>query len=81
MPWPFDAEQWVDIPDSSMIKSVGTKGDYLIVTFKKGGATYRYSGLAFEFESLIHAESVGGYFHKNIREQPCQRLRDEWPDE
>ena len=81
MPWPFDAEQWVDIPDSSLIKSVGTRGDYLIVTFKKGAVSYRYPAMAHEFDSLIHAESVGSYFHKNIRECACQRLRDEWPDE
>jgi hypothetical protein len=77
---PFDADQWVEV-NSSLIKAVGTKGDYLIVSFKKGGAVYRYPGLAFEFDHLIHAESVGSYFHKHVREQSCQRLRDEWPDE
>lgn len=66
--------------DSSNIKEVGTVDDYLVVVFRTG-ATYRYPGLASEMDELVAAQSIGRYFAKNIRHQPCERLSlDDWPD-
>ena len=76
---PYDADIWVEV-SSSLITAVGTRGDDLIVQFK-GGKCYRYPKTAFEFDSLTHAESVGKYFHANVRSLPSQRLGIDWPDE
>jgi hypothetical protein len=77
MSFPFEADQWVEV-DSSLIKAVGSRGNDLIVEFK-GHERYRYPGLACEFEPLVHAESVGKYFHQNVRAQASQRLGLTWP--
>jgi len=76
---PFDADVWVEV-ESSLVKGVGTRDTYLIVEFKNGDF-YRYPGLAFEFDPLVHAESVGKYFHANVRKQHSQRLGSDWPEE
>jgi hypothetical protein len=77
---PYDAKRWHEITDSSMIKSVGSRGKDLIVEFHSGDF-YAYPGLADEVDSLLAAESVGKYFHQQIRHQPCLKLGLEWPDE
>jgi hypothetical protein len=63
---------------SSNLSSVGydeaTKT--LEITFHKGG-TYQYSGVpASVYQSLIHANSVGSYFHDNIKDvYPTRKIR------
>ena len=77
---PYDANRWHEITDSSMIKSVGSRGKDLIVEFHSGDF-YVYPGLAEEVDSLLAAESVGKYFHQQIRAMSCVKLGLEWPDE
>jgi len=67
--------------DSSHITAIGTRDDYLIIQFKNG-TLYRYPSMAQHYEDLISAESIGKYFHQNVRHQACERLREEeWPEE
>ena len=60
-----DLDNWADV-DSSMIVGVGTLGDDLLVKFKNGDF-YLYVGLSNEYNSLVSSESVGKYFHADIR--------------
>jgi hypothetical protein len=76
----FEVDSWTSVK-SANLAAVGTRDDYLIVQFRNG-EIYRYPGLAYEFGPLTAAESVGKYFHKEIRHQPCQKLsKKEWPEE
>lgn len=79
---PLDADQWQEV-DSSNIEAVGTKDDYLIVQFKKGGEVYRYAGLADMFDDLVAAPSAGKFFAKEIRSISLgERLSlGEWPED
>lgn len=79
MTFPFEAERWEEV-ESSLIRAVGVRGHDLIVEFK-GHERYRYPGLAHELAPLLAAESVGRYFHQNVRSQPSQRLGLTWPDD
>jgi len=80
---PYEADNWEEV-ESTNIAAVGSRDRYLIVKFLKGGVAYRYSGAASEFEALIHAESVGRYFAKEIKPQyGCEKLPSEesgWPE-
>jgi hypothetical protein len=69
--------------ESSNILEVGTKGDWLVVKFKKGGQIYRYSGFAYLFDDLVSAQSVGKLFNKEVLSvTKGQRLNlGEWPDD
>jgi hypothetical protein len=72
-------DNWEEVT-SSNIKAVGTKGHYLIVEFNDG-SVYRYPELAIEFPNLTGADSVGRYFHANIRHEPNEKLpHGEWPE-
>ena len=53
---------------SSMIKAIGTKGEALFVLFNNG-ALYRYEDAADEFYLLLQAESIGTFFHNNVRDR------------
>lgn len=75
---PFGAEEWHEV-DSSMIKAVGTLDGDLIVLFRNDDA-YCYPGLAHEVIQLLSTDSVGKYFHKEIRDQHCTRLQRELSD-
>lgn len=76
----LNPDQWEEV-NSSHILSIGTRDDYLIVQFKNG-LIYRYPGMAERYPELLSAGSVGKYFHQNIRNESCERLRDgEWPEE
>lgn len=76
----FEVDQWLEV-SSSNLAAAGTKDDFLIIQFRNGDL-YRYPNLAQEFETLITAESVGKYFHQEIRHQSCQKLnKGEWPEE
>jgi len=76
----FETDLWLEV-NSSLVVAVGTVGDFLVVQFRNGDI-YRYPDMAGEYESLVTAESVGKYFHQEIRSQPCQKLtRGEWPTE
>ncbi len=55
--------------ESSNILEVGydQDGEVLYITFKSGD-TYTYDIVPFDvYQSLMDAESIGSYFHKNIR--------------
>ena len=54
---------------SASLAHIGHHGDTLRVTFGSG-KTYDYEGVTAEqFEALSKAESVGGYFQKQIRDK------------
>lgn len=72
---PFEANEWSEV-ESSHILAIGTRDDDLIVQFKNGSA-YLYPGLACHYPLLLSAESIGKYFHKEIRHQSSQRLQSE----
>ena len=78
----FDAERWNEIDDSSMIKALGAKEGFLIVQFYTNNAVYRYRDAAHHMDELLAAESVGKYFHENVREQYIGQILygDEWPE-
>ena len=76
----FDVDNSVSI-NSSMIKSVGTRDHFLIVEFKNGDI-YRYPHMAHEYSNLTSADSVGKYFHANIRAELNEKLsQGEWPED
>lgn len=73
-------DQWEEV-NSSHITAIGTRDDYLIVQFRNG-TIYRYPNLASHYTEIISAESIGKYFHQNVRHESSERLRDEeWPEE
>jgi hypothetical protein len=60
----------VEITNSSTIQNISY--DFLTenvdITFKSG-AVYRFCGIPYElFSEMKKAESVGSYFHKNIKQ-------------
>lgn len=61
--------------ESSNLAKVGWQDETLVVQFKRGHM-YRYSGVPLQvYNDLVDAESVGGYFSKNIaREYPYATL-------
>lgn len=75
----LDLELLTDV-ESSHIRAVGVRDDYLVVQFKSG-AVYRYPDIGHLFDDLVGADSIGKYFHSEIRDRSCQRLRGEWPEE
>jgi hypothetical protein len=73
-------DRWTPVL-SSMISAVGVKDSFLVVEFQNGDF-YRYPDGAEHFSPLVLAESIGKYFHQNVRSLPAQRLtRGEWPEE
>lgn len=54
--------------DSSMIDAIGVYATELYVQFSNG-AWYRAEGAADEYEPMLDADSVGSYWHKNIKKQ------------
>src|ERR1035437_222240 len=57
--------------DSKLLKDATFYPDtkVLDVTFKTNNEIYRYAGVPEKvYEGLVHAESKGGYFLKNIRD-------------
>lgn len=81
MAHPLDADQWEEVK-SSNIAAVGTKGDWLIVKFRKNGAVYRYAGYADLFGDLTSSVSVGKLFNQEVLSHTRgERLSlEEWPD-
>jgi len=75
----YNLDEYVEV-NSSLIVGVGVKGNYLVVAFKKG-TVYRYPDCAVYFADLTSAESVGKFFHQNIRNQQYEKLTNIWPDE
>ena len=51
---------------SSNIEAVGHDGKHLYVRFK-GGSVYRYEAPESHHPMMLAAESVGQYFHQNIK--------------
>ncbi len=42
----------------------------LTMVFREGGETYVYKGISADvYQGLVSAESVGAYYHANIRDQ------------
>lgn len=77
----YGADQITTIEKSSLIEAVGTRGDWLIVWFKRGGA-YRYRNAARMHDSLVSSESVGKTFHQEVRNAfGAEKLGLSWPDE
>jgi len=67
--------------ESGHIAGVGTRGEWLVILFKKG-STYRYKDCASQFSDLVSAESVGKYFHLYIKDQHCEKLPPHgWPED
>ncbi len=61
----------VQISDSSTIKSIGYSYDTktLEIEFHRGGV-YQYAGVPqATYQEFIGADSVGSYFHANIKNQ------------
>lgn len=54
------------IEGSSHIAAVGRDGDWLYVKFKNGGIS-RYKDAAHHHDAMCGADSVGKYFHANVR--------------
>jgi len=53
---------------SSNIASVGYHDGKLFVEFRRSGAVYEYRGVPeYVYHELINAESVGKFFHRNIK--------------
>ena len=78
---PYGCDEWQEV-DSSNISAVGSRGDYLVILFKKGNVAYRYPGIAEEFDNLVNADSVGKYFAQDVRHQVSERLLpDIWPED
>ena len=76
----LNLDQHEDV-ESSNLKSVGTKGNYLVVAFKSG-PIYVYKDMAHVFSDLVSSESVGEFFNVNVKQMPFVRLRDnQWPEE
>jgi len=77
----FDAERWNEIDDSSLIRALGVKEGWLIVQFHQG-SVYRYARAAHHMDELLASESLGKYFHANVKELGGQRLTTdgEWPE-
>ena len=66
--------------DSSMIKAVGIR-DHFLVVFFTDSSVYRYPDCAELLSDLVSADSVGKFFHREIRNQLCEKLRDDiWPE-
>lgn len=61
---------------SSLIRSISTEGPDLLVTFTRGGRTYRYPGAATHHDALLAAPSAGRYFHENVRGLECSECKD-----
>ena len=75
----YDLENYVEV-ESSHIKGVGYKGDWLVVVFKNNSA-YRYRNCIGEFQSLVAANSVGKYFRENVKDHPYEKLdKSGWPE-
>jgi hypothetical protein len=75
----FNADRWVELEgESTLISALGTKNGYLIVKFHKGQA-YRYPNGDHHMDEMLAAESVGKYFHSEVKPLGGQRLGDEWP--
>ena len=64
---------WADVDKSSIISGIGVSEGALVVRFKNGDV-YLYPGLAGHYETMLGAESVGKYFHKEIRHQKFRTL-------
>jgi len=64
-----------------MIKALATKDHFLVVQFRKGGEIYRYPQCSEEFQSILDADSMGKYFHKEVRWRTYEKLHGIWPDE
>ena len=61
-----DLKEIVEV-ESSTIKTIAYEGDILTIQFFNG-ATYQYVEVPYNiFEELKFAQSVGKYFHANIR--------------
>ena len=70
---PYETTEWSHVESSSLIVGVGIREGDLVVRFKNGDA-YLYPNLAGHYAMLLGAESVGKYFHKEIRHQQSRRL-------
>lgn len=79
---PLDADQWEEVK-SSNIEAVGTRGDWLIIKFRKNGAVYRYENFAHLFNDLVSAQSAGKLFNQEVLSVTAgERLSmGEWPSE
>jgi hypothetical protein len=66
--------------ESSNLKAVGVKGDYLVIFFNND-TVYRYPSCSSLYEELISAPSVGRFFREHVKtQQAYQRINDdEWP--
>lgn len=55
--------------DSSAIKEIGysPKSRVMSITFQSGGTYYYDEVPSWQFERLMRANSVGKYYHKNIK--------------
>lgn len=65
------------VQGSANIHAVATTAADLLVTFhnRKGEvtSTYIYPGAASHAQPMLNADSVGGYFHQNVRSLPCHK--------
>lgn len=77
----FDQLEQVGLERSSMIKALGVKGHFLVVQFRKGEEIYRYPNSSDEFQNLLDAESMGKYFHKEVRWRTYEKLHGIWPED
>ena len=60
--------------ESSNIFAVGWSDDILLVKFNRGDI-YRYDGVPLStYQGLIGADSVGKFFHANIRAYPYVKV-------
>jgi hypothetical protein len=57
---------WTLTEKSSNISSIAIQDKDLLVKFRNG-SVYRYPGKANEYTKLLESESIGKYFHANIK--------------
>ena len=70
---PLQAKELLNIPrkqtpESSQIKSAGWDKNYLVIEFNSGGIYSYHPVTQIAFTNLITADSVGKYFHSNIKD-------------
>lgn len=73
-----DYNDLLEYVDSSCFESVGydDNNEVLYVRFLDSGSVYGYYGVPYyEYEELIYADSIGGYYNDSIKGQyDCEQL-------
>lgn len=65
--------------ESSNIKAVGYDQEAKVLEIEfKGGGLYQYDAVEREeFEALVGADSIGAFFHREIKpKKNCRKMRD-----